>query len=642
MTRTTRPYGCWPSAITADHVAAASRKMGDLCVDPAHPDTLYWSERRPDEGGRDTIMRAQPGGDCESLLDMPLSARNVVHEYGGAAFTVFDGVLWFVNAGDQVVYRLAPGGRPQALTAADGGSYADLQYDARHERLFAVAETPCANAEPRASLVAIKPDGVQQTIAEGHDFYASPRLAPNVERLVWLAWNHPAMPWDHTELWQATIAADGSFSRPTRLYAAADESLFGPLFAPDGELYVVCDADDWWNVYRVESPGELRQLSREQAEFGLPQWVFGQKTCAFDPAGRLFGLASRDGLWRLGEINLTSGAYTVVDLAATQLDQLVATASGLALIMADATTAPRIVRLDLAAGEPQVEVVRAAAGLPAGVALSRPEAIDYPTADGDIAHALFYPPAHAQYQGPAGQRPPLLIKCHGGPTGATSSALDARIQYWTSRGYAVLDVNYRGSTGYGRAYRNQLSGAWGVADVADCVHGAAWLEQHDRIDRRRVLISGNSAGGYTVLCVLTFTDLAAAGASYYGIGDLRALLRSTHKFESHYLKRLIGDDDDVYAARSPLVHAQQLSCPVLFLQGLKDKVVPPDQAETLAAALRERGVPVAHVTYAEEGHGFRAAANVRNAIETERSFYQRVLGLDSADDGIDVDIDPMP
>lgn len=642
MNQTTRPYGCWASVITAEHVAAAGRKMTDLCVDTANADTLYWIERRPDEGGRCTIMRQRPGGTCENLLDAPLSARSTVYEYGGAPLAVHDDTIWFVNAVDQAVYCVIPGGQPRALTDIDGpSSYADLQYDSHHKRLIAVAETPRETNEPQAAIVAIDSQGGQQVIAEGHDFYASPRLSPAGDRLVWLAWNHPAMPWDSTELWQADIQSDGNFGKSHCIHAGADESLFGPFFDPDGRLYIVSDADDWWNIYRQSDQGKLKQLTQEVAEFGLPQWVFGQKTCAFDRNGRLYGLSTCHGLWQFGEVDTVTGEYNVLDLGATDLQQLVATDQGVALIIADAATPQRIVRVDVNGAPPNTTVVRAGTGLPQAAALSHPEPIDYPTADGDTAHALFYPPAHSDMLAPDNERPPLLIKCHGGPTGATGTALDARIQYWTSRGYAVLDVNYRGSTGYGRGYRNKLNGAWGVAEVADCVHGAAWLEDNDRIDPRRVLISGSSAGGYTVLSVLTFTDLAAAGASYYGIGDLNALLASTHKFESRYLKRLIGDDDAIYEARSPLMHAEQLSCPVLFLQGLKDKVVPPNQAEAMATALRERGVPVAHVTFAEEGHGFRAAANIRRAIEVERSFYQRVLGLDGAEAEADLHIDNL-
>lgn len=644
MSRTTCRYGCWPSPIKAEHVAAAGRKFADLCVDPAAPDTLYWSESRPEEAGRCTIMRQRRGEACASLLEVPYGARSAVHEYGGGTFTAYAGAVWFVNGDDQAIYRHGPDGALSRITAADDPArYADLQYDATRGCLIAVAETPIVNAEPRATVVRIAADGTSTVIAEGHDFYASPRLSPAGDRLVWLAWDHPAMSWDSTELWQAEIVADGRIDVPRCVRAQAGESLFGPFFDPHGRLHVVCDADNWWNIYCETESGALQQLTHETAEFGVPQWVFGQKTCAFDVQGRLFALSTADGLWRLGAVATDTGAYAPISVDATHMEQLVATGDGLALLAADAATAPRIVRL----GHPEVgkgaeiETVRATAGLPVDAVLSRPQPMAYATAGADTAHALFYPPAQGMVKAPADELPPLLIKCHGGPTGATSTALDARIQYWTSRGYAVLDVNYRGSTGYGRAYRNKLIGAWGVADVEDCVHGARQLAADGRIDAQRVLISGSSAGGYTVLCVLTFSDLAAAGASYYGIGDLRSLLATTHKFESRYVERLIGPDDAVLDARSPLQHIERLACPVLFLQGLKDKVVPPDQAASMAAALRERGLPVAYVTFADERHGFRAAANIRHAIEAERRFYERVLHLDNKEPGIELAIDNL-
>ncbi len=484
--------------------------------------------------------------------------------------------------------------------------------------------------------------GHGQIIAEGHDFYASPRLSPAGDRLVWLAWNHPDMPWDATALWQASIDNGGRFGTPECRQADAEVSLFAPFFDPAGRLYVVSDADNWWNIHREDDAANLQPLTRETAEFGLPQWVFGQSTCAFAVNGRLYALATADGTWQLGEVDTDSGAFAAIDVAATHLEQLCAAGNALALVAADAATPRRILRLahddhDVL----QMDVVRATAGLPEGAALARPSPVSYPTADGDTAHALFYAPAHAEIVGPQDERPPLIIKCHGGPTGATSTAFDARIQYWTSRGFAVLDVNYRGSSGYGRAYRQKLTGVWGVADVADCVHGARYLDAGGRIDARRVLISGSSAGGYTVLCVLTFTDLAAAGASYYGIGDLTRLLASTHKFESRYLKRLIGDDADVLAARSPLNHADRLQCPVLFLQGLQDRVVPPDQAEAMVDALRQRGVPVAYVTFADERHGFKNAANIRYAIEAERIFYARILNLAGSEPLVGLEIDNL-
>lgn len=368
MSRTTRRYGCWPSAIGSDYVAAAGRKFADLSVDPAAPDTLYWVETRPDEGGRCTLVRQSPGGACETLLDAPWSARSSVHEYGGAVFAVHGGVLWFVNAQDQAIYqRATDGGITRVTLPHESARYADLQYDSCHQQLIAVAETPRADDEPQASIVRISGDGECQTVAAGHDFYASPRLSPDTERLVWLAWNHPDMPWDSTELWQACITADGRMDEPECVHAGREESLFGPLFDHGGRLHVVSDVDDWWNIQRQDDSGVLRPLTHEAAEFGLPQWVFGQKTCVFDADNRLFGLSTAQGLWQLGQVDAITGDYKPLALEATHMEQLVATADGLALVVADASTPRRIVRVtqpESAAG-PQVDIVCADGG-PAG------------------------------------------------------------------------------------------------------------------------------------------------------------------------------------------------------------------------------------------------------------------------------------
>ena len=643
---TTRPYGSWPSAIDADHVAAAGRRMTDLRIDDAvDPPQLYWIESVPEQAGRNTLMRMPVGGDSAaavSLLAAPMSARSAVHEYGGAAFVVHAGRVWFVNAADQAVWQFEANAEPAPLTdPQDNVHFADLQVDTRRDRLFVVAETPQTDAEPRATVEAIDSRGQRQVVAEGHDFYASPRLAPAGDRLVWLAWNHPDMPWDATELWQAAIAADGTIGTPTRRWAPG-VSLFGPVFAPEGWLHVVCDADNWWNIYREPDPkatdAAFIQLTGETAEFAVPQWVFGQSCYGFGPDGRLYAMCTRDGRWQLGEVDTDSGRFDAWPLASDFFEQLCVVGDRVIVIAGDAQTPKHILSVDPDDSD-RCRVLRSGDGLAERARLSSPESVSWPTADNDIAHGLFYAPANADYAGPGDERPPLILKCHGGPTGATSTALDARIQYWTSRGFAVLDVNYRGSTGYGRAYRARLNDAWGVADVADCVHGARYLAERGAIDSARVLISGSSAGGYTVLCVLTFTDAAAAGASYYGIGDLSRLMASTHKFESRYLDRLIGADPARLQARSPLAHAGSLRCPVLFLQGLKDRVVPPDQAETMAAALREQGVPVAYVTFADERHGFRDAANIRTAINSERVFYRRVLAIESPENEIDLAID---
>lgn len=636
--RTIRAYGSWPSPVTAAHVAAAGRKLSDIRVDRAGASPkLYWIESRPEEAGRNTIMQLGDDGETRSLLAAPMSARSAVHEYGGAVFTVHDGTLWFVNASDQAIWRRTPGGDLSALThKGEPGRFADLQYDAVHDRLFVIAETPRDNDEPRATVEMVDAAGRRSVLASGHDFYASPRLSPAGDRLVWLAWNHPDMPWDATELWQADID-DGDVGGPYCVWAPDVASLFGPVFNAGGRLHIVCDASDWWNIYRERANGDgFEALTREAAEFGVPQWVFGQSTYTFTDDGRLFAMATRDGIWQLGEVNQASGAFTAWPLRWDFYENIRAFGDDIVVIAANARTPKQLIRVG---AEATPQVLRSTDGLPGEAELSIPEPLSWATADGDVAHGLFYPPASAAWAGPDDAVPPLILKCHGGPTGATDTALDARIQYWTSRGYALLDVNYRGSTGYGRAYRQKLTGAWGLADVADCVHGARHLTAAGRVDGDRILISGSSAGGYTVLCVLTFADVAAAGASYYGIGDLTRLMASTHKFESRYLHRLIGDAPERLVERSPLAHAERLNCPVLFLQGQQDKVVPPDQAETMAAALRERGVPVAQVTFANERHGFRDAANIRTAIESERAFYTRVLRIPGVDDALALAID---
>ncbi|WP_423822349.1 prolyl oligopeptidase family serine peptidase [Salinisphaera sp. SPP-AMP-43] len=629
-----RPYGSWPSSISAAHVAAAGRKFTDLVVDrsPANGAQLYWLESRPEEAGRNTIMTVGNDG-IVSCLDSPVSAQSAVYEYGGGAFTVHAGFIWFVNAADQAIWLRDPDGNLAPITEVDADvRYADLQYDPRFGRLIAIAEDLAADTpEPVARVVSVHRDGSTRVIAEGHDFYASPRLSPAADRLVWLAWNHPNMPWDVNELWQAAIDDDGQIGAPAPLWRPDEASLFGPVFDPEGLLHIVCDADDWWNIYCERSDGRagFAALTAEYGEFAVPQWVFGQSTYTFTDDGRLFALMTADGVWQLGEVDRDSGVYRPLRRDWNFYEQLVGLGDELAVVVANPARAKHIRRIE---PEGAGEIVRSADSLPADAALSRPESLSWPTADGETAHGLFYPPVSERWNAPAEERPPLILKCHGGPTGATTTALDARIQYWTSRGYAVLDVNYRGSTGYGRAYRMALTGAWGIADVEDCQTGAKYLAEADRIDPDRVLISGSSAGGYTVLSVLAFTDLAAAGASYYGIGDLKGLLASTHKFESRYLERLIGNDETTLIARSPLYHAEQLSCPVLFLQGSQDKVVPPDQAESMVAALRDQGVPVAYVSFASERHGFRNADNIMTAIEAERSFYSRVLGMTDVED----------
>lgn len=621
----TAPYGEWPSLIEPEAIAAAGLKIGQIAWDGR---TLLWEERRPSEGGRTTIVRAVDGRESyEDLIPTPYSVRSAVHEYGGGAFCVHAGWVWFVNSEDQAIYCRNPDGAIHRITRFDEHRFfADLQIDSRHKCLYAVCEDHDSDTEPAASVVAVGFDGAVTELASGRDFYASPRLSPHADTLVWLTWDHPDMPWDNTELWRADIDGEGRIAPPECVVGGTDESLFAPTFAPDGRLYLASDRDHgWWNIQRVEQGG-LIPITHEVAEFAVPQWVFGQSTFAFDTDGRLYALMTQNGLWQLVRVDMDSGALSVFDLPVTDLAQLRIADGRMAFIAGSATTPTSLYTMTVA-GENWTTVQAPQALALDEAALSTPEALTYATANDETAHALYYPPCNPEMTASASERPPLLIKCHGGPTGATATALDPRIQFWTSRGFAILDVNYRGSTGYGRAYRRSLYGRWGVADVEDCVHGARHLADQDLIDPERVAISGSSAGGYTVLAVLAFADIATAGASYYGIGDLERLLESTHKFESRYLRKLIGENRALLRERSPLHHAANLECPVLFLQGGQDKVVPPDQAEDMAAALRQRGLPVAHVVFPEERHGFRDADNITTAIGSELAFYGLVMGF---------------
>ncbi|BAU47118.1 peptidase [Sulfurifustis variabilis] len=624
------PYGSWKSPITADLIVSETVGLGQVLLDG---DDVYWSEQRPAEGGRNAILRARPDGIGE-CLPAPYSARTRVHEYGGGAFAVAGGIVYFTHFADQRVYRLAPGGAPVPLTSADARRYADLLVDRGRRRLIAVCEDHRAGGEPVNSLVAMDADraGDVQTLASGHDFFASPCLGPDGQRLAWLAWDHPDMPWDAAALYVAQLDGDGRPREPRRIAGGANESVFQPSFGPDGLLYFVSDRTGWWNLYRHAENG-IEALAPRDAEFGLPQWVFGLSTYAF--SGRRVVCAwSERGESRLGVLDPDTRELRAFALPYTDIGQVRARAGKAYFTGATRSQLPVLVELELDSGRTTVLHRSTALCLEPGY-LSKPEAIEYETANGERAHAFYYGPRnHDVEDQPAGEKPPLLVLNHGGPTAAASSALSLRVQYWTSRGFAVLDVNYRGSTGYGREYRERLYGRWGVADVEDCVHGTRHLIARGLVDPDRVAIRGGSAGGFTALCALTFHTLFRAGASYYGVSDLEALARDTHKFEARYLDRLVGPypgEQERYRKRSPIHHVDRLARPVIFFQGAEDRVVPPDQTERLVAALHEKRVPVAYVLFQDEAHGFRRAANIKRALEAELYFYSRLFGFTPAD-----------
>jgi dipeptidyl aminopeptidase/acylaminoacyl peptidase len=638
MTRTAA-YGSWQSPISAELIAGQTVSFGGLQFDGGR---LYWSESRPREGGRQTLMRAAGEGP-EELLAAPFNARTRAHEYGGGAFAVANGTVWFCHHVDQRLYRLEPGETPVALTAEAPRRYADLCYDARHARLIAVCEEHVGEDEPVNSLVAIDvASGRMRTLAAGADFYSSPAPSPDGRALAWLSWRHPNMPWDGTELWLAALDGEGGVREVRRVAGGAAESVFQPQFAPDGTLCFVSDRSGWWNLYR-ERAGQTEALHPRSAEFGLPQWVFGMSTYAFVSAREMVCAFSEGGRWQLAFLDIGRGALEPIETPYTEIGTVRSGGGRVAFIGAAPERAPQIALLD--PGTRRLTVVRRSldTSIDPGC-LSRPQPVRFPTTNGEYAHGFFYPPANGEYRADAGSRPPLLVFSHGGPTAAASSGLNLRIQYWTSRGVAVLDVNYRGSTGHGRAYREQLNGRWGIAEVEDCVHGARYLVEQGLVDGRRLAIRGGSAGGYTTLCALVFHDTFRAGASHYGVSDLERLARDTHKFEKHYLERLIGpypERRDLYRARSPIHHAARLATPVIFFQGLDDKVVPPDQTESMVRALRARGVAVAYVPFAGEAHGLRRAESIRRALEAELYFYGKIFGFVPADEIEPVEIENL-
>ncbi len=632
------PYGSWKSPISADLIVAGTIGLGQIALDGGD---VYWSEGRPFEAGRSAIVRRKPDGNIADVTPTPFNVRTRVHEYGGGAFTVQDGTIYFSNFVDQRLYKQTPNSEPQPLTPVANRRYADTAIDRQRGRLICVCEDHTDGGEPVNTVVSIdlhKSEDVQ-VLASGSDFYSSPRLSPDNSQLAWLSWNHPNMPWDGTQLWVAQINADGSLGEAECIAGGVNESVFQPEWSPNGVLYFVSDRTGWWNLYRwlpAQSEGGLggvESLYAMDAEFGLPQWVFGMSTYGFESTSRIICTYTQKGSWYLASLDLQTKQLEVIQTPYTDISSLQVASGKAAFIAGSATEPTAIVQMDLVTQ--QIEVLRRSSELEIDTGyLSTPQAIAFPTENNLTAYAFFYPPQNKDYTAPGGDKPPLLVKSHGGPTASASSTFNLKIQYWTSRGFAFLDVNYGGSTGYGREYRQRLNKHWGIVDVDDCVNGAKYLAESGLVDSQRLAIAGGSAGGYTTLCALTFRDVFKAGASHYGVSDLEALATDTHKFESRYLDKLIGpypDRKDLYEARSPIHFTDQLSCPAIFFQGLEDKIVPPNQAEMMVEALKAKGLPVAYVAFEGEQHGFRRAENIKRALDGEFYFYSRIFGFELAE-----------
>lgn len=629
------PYGSWKSPITADLIVAGTIGLGQIVLDGQD---IYWIEGRPAQAGRSVIVRRTPDGKTADVTPSPFNVRTRVHEYGGGAFAVKDGTIYFSNFADQRLYQQTLDSEPQPLTPVGERRYADAVIDQRRGRIICVCEEHTSGShEPVNTLVSISLKNGEdiQVLAFGSDFYSSPRISSNHSQLAWLTWNHPNMPWDGTQLWVAQIQGDGSLSEVECVAGGVEESIFQPEWSPDGVLHFVSDRTGWWNLYRwtpeLRGGGatdkEIESLCEMAAEFGLPQWVFGMSTYGFESANRIICTYTQNGIWQLASLDTPTKQLEAILTPYTDISSLQVTSGQAVFIGGFATETPAIVQIDLT--EKQINVLRRSSELEIDTGyLSTPQAITFPTANGLTAYAFFYPPQNKDYTAPPEEKPPLVVKSHGGPTAATSSAFNLRIQYWTSRGFAFVDVNYGGSTGYGREYRQRLKDNWGIVDVDDCANAAKYLAELGEVDGERLAIAGGSAGGYTTLCALTFRDVFKAGASYYGVSDLEALATDTHKFESRYLDSLIGpypERQDLYKARSPIYFTDQLSCPIIFFQGLEDKIVPPNQAEMMVEALKAKGLPVEYVPFEGEQHGFRRAENIKRAIELEVDFYRKYL-----------------
>ncbi|MCH7802234.1 MAG: S9 family peptidase [Chloroflexi bacterium] len=644
MTPTTTPYGSWKSPITTDLIVADSVSLGQIELDG---DDIYWVEMRPQEGARNVVVRRTPDGTTTDITPAPFNVRTRVHEYGGACFAVSNGVVVFSNFADQRVYRQEPGGEPRPLTPEVDLRYADGVIDPRRNLMFCVREDHTVEGREAVNTLVnldIENGGEGTALASGNDFYSSPALSDDGTRLAWLTWNHPHMPWDGTELWVADVNDDGTLSNSQMVAGGGEDAVFQPEWSPDGTLYFVSDRTGWWNLYRLADSG-TEHLVAMDAEFAAPSWTLGTRTYAFESANRIICQYVQQGIWHIASLNTDTMDFQPIETPYTEMGRGdIKASAGRVVFEAGSSTMPTaIVQLDPDTGNLEIVKTSGEIGVDAGY-LSSPEAIEYPTTDGLTAFAFYYPAVNRDHEGPDDEKPPLLVVSHGGPTGAAGTSFSMSYQFWTSRGIAVLDVNYGGSTGYGTTYRRKLNGNWGIVDIDDCVNGAQYLVKRGDIDGDRLMIRGGSAGGYTTLASLTFRDVFKVGASYYGVSDLEGLATETHKFESRYMDSMIGpypERIDLYTERSPIHHTDLLSCPIILFQGLEDKVVLPNQAEVMVEALRNKGLPVAYLPFEGEQHGFRKAENIKRALEAELYFYSRILGFELAEPVEPVEIENL-
>ncbi len=629
-------YGSWQSPVSSDLIVSESIALGAVSIDG---DDIYWLEGRPSEGGRNVLVKLSGDGTKSDVTPRDFNVRTRIHEYGGGAYLVCDGVIYFCNYADQRLYKQVFPGSPVPLTAESKRRYGDMILDSFRRRLICVCEDHSnSDSFPENSIIAVDIDtGEIQTLIAGDDFYTSPRLNFDGSKLAWISWNLPDMPWDNSTLWIGSFDVGGFIKEKIAVAGGDAESVCEPRWSNNHRLYFSSDRSNWWNLYSYD--GNIHPVCEFEAEFAYPHWVFGLSNYGFASETRIICTYTAGGRWYLGSIDTISGQLETFALPYTSISSLSVTPTTAVFIGASFVDSPAVIKLDLQTGK--TEVLKLSSNLHLDESyISTPEMIAFPTDNGLTAYAWYYPPRNPDYSPPEGELPPLLVKSHGGPTAQASSSFSLRVQYWTTRGFGYLDVNYGGSTGFGREYRQRLYGNWGIVDVRDCINAAGFLVKQGKVDGGRLAISGGSAGGYTTLVALTFNDTFAAGASYYGVSDLEAIAQDTHKFESRYLDILVGkypEEKEVYRQRSPIHYIDRLSRPVIFFQGLEDKVVPPNQAQMMVDAINSKGLPVAYVTFADEQHGFRRAENIKKSLDGEFYFYSRIFDFTPADN-----IEPIP
>jgi dipeptidyl aminopeptidase/acylaminoacyl peptidase len=622
---TISPFGSWRSPITSDLIAADSISLVDVLLDG---DDVYWIEGRPQQKGRNVVVRYAKDGTTHDVTPASFNARTKVHEYGGGAVFVDRGTIFFSNFDDQRLYRQDPNGIPHPISQTSQCRYADAVLDASRDRLVCVREDHRrTDGIVINCIAAVASDGLkpEQVLVQGEDFYSNPRTSPDGKRLAWLSWNHPNMPWTGTELWVAHIGGSGEVQAPVRVAGSADESIFQPEWSPDGTLHFVSDRTGWWNLYRW-CDGKSEAVLLKSAEFGQAQWVFGMATYGFLSDGRMVCSYRETGRSRIA---ILTEELLPLDLPYSEVSNLRASGDSFVFLGGAPDRPTSIVRVRF---DPvTIDVLKRSTEVTDNPrirdCISVPILTEFPSVK-ESAYAWYYAPLNPAFTAPAEELPPLIVKSHGGPTASASTSLDLRTQYWTSRGYAVLDVDYGGSTGYGREYRDRLHLTWGIVDVEDCTNAAKFIVQNKKGDPARVAITGGSAGGYTTLCALVFGTFFKIGASYYGVGDLESLVRDTHKFEARYLDWLIGrypEEKETYIARSPINFVDQLSVPVIFLQGEEDQIVPPNQTEMMVNAIRCKGLPLQYLLFQGEQHGFRQAENIKRALDGVLYFFSSLM-----------------